>query len=456
MKTTCLTLFLCLCISFSYGQTSYAFFVDDSLMKVKYAKEVDNIKETKIKSFDKKYIKDYKEIYTESFTSIKELIISKESVTDTAINNYLQRIVQEIVQKNKELSNLKLRVIFTRNLWANAYSMGDGTIAVNAGMLFYLKNEAELAFIISHELAHYYLDHSGKAIDKYVTTINSEDYQKELKAIAKKKFGVNKELEKFAKAVVFDSRKHSRTHEAEADYYAFKFLKNSLFNINAITSCLEVLDKIPDSTFFTPLKLDIVFKNEEYPFKKSWIEEESSIFSEVNIKKDTSNKKEVDSLRTHPDCKKRIELLKDSVAKFSKNTLFFITDQTNFNKTKQKFLMEGIEYCFSDNHLSRNLYYALSLLQQQQEKSFAVYSIARCFNVIYDKQKNHHLGEAVDNENKFFNDDYNLLLKMLSKLRLPEIAALNYHFCKSNLTEGFLYKNFEKEWKTAQLNYTKN
>ncbi len=457
MKTTCLTLFLCLSVLLSYGQTSYTFFVDDSLMKVKYAKEVDNIKETKIKSLDKKYLKDYKEIYNESFSNIKELILSKEAITDTAINNYLQRIVQEIIQKNKELSGLKLRVIFTRNLWANAYSMGDGTIAVNAGMLLYLNNEAELAFIISHELAHYYLDHSGKAIDKYVTTINSEEYQKELKAIAKKKFGVNKELDKLSKAVVFDSRKHSRTHESEADYYAFKFLRNSLFNMNGIISCLEVLDKTSDSSFFAPLKLEIVLKNDDYPFKKRWIEEESSIFSEINIKKDTSNKKEIDSLKTHPDCKKRITLLKDSVAKFAKNNQpYFITNQANFNKIKEKFLMEGIEYCYTSNNLSRNLYYALSLLQQQQEKPFAVYSIARCLNILYDKQKNHHLGEAIDDENKFFDADYNLVLKMLSKLRLPEIADLNFNFCKANLSTGLLYKNFEKEWKTAQLNYTSN
>ena len=457
MKTTYLILFLCLIVSFCYGQNSYNFYVDDSLKKVSYAKEVDDLRDLKMKSFEKKYIKDYKDIYSESFTSIKKLILSKETVTDTAINNYLQSIVQEIIQKNKELSSLKLRVFFTRNLWANAYSMGDGTIAINAGIVCYLKNEAELAFILSHELAHYYLDHSGKAIEKYVITVNSEDYQKKLKAISKREYGTNKELDLLVKEVVFDSRKHSRKHESEADYYAFKFLRNTFFNLNAAVSALETLDKISDTTFFSPLKLEIAFNNEAYPFKKSWIEEESSIFSEVNTKKDTSNKKETDSLKTHPDCKKRIALLKDSVIKFEKNSKsYFITNQTNFNKIKEKFLIEAIEYCYTKHNLSENLYYALSLLQEQKEKPFAVYSIARCLNIIYEKQKNHHLGESIDDENRSFDKDYNLLLKMLSKLRLEEIVEINYHFCKANLSTGLLYKNFEKEWKTAQLNYTNN
>jgi Zn-dependent protease with chaperone function len=457
MKTTCLTLFLCLGILLSYGQTSYTFFVDDSLMKVKYAKEVDNIKETKIKSLDKKYIKDYKEIYTESFTNIKELILSKESITDTAINNYLQRIVQEIVQKNKELSNLKLRIIFTRNLCVNAYSMGDGTIAVNAGIIYYLKNEAELAFIISHELAHYYLDHSGKAIEKYVTTINSEDYQKELKAIAKKKFGVNKELDKLAKGVVFNSRKHSRTHEAEADYYAYKFMSNSMFNLNSVITSLQMLDKIEDTSIFKPLKIDVVLNSPEYPFKKKWIQEETSIFSEIKLKKDTSNKNEADSLKTHPDCTKRIALLKDTIAKsVKKSSPYFITNEITFNKIKEKFLMEAVEYCYTNKQLSLNLYLALSMFQDKKETPYAVYSIARCLNVIFEKQKKHTLGNAIHTENKDFEDDYNQLLRMLSSLSLSEIAAINYNFCKTNLSTGLLYKNFDKEWKIAQLNQTNN
>jgi Zn-dependent protease with chaperone function len=454
MRTTCLSLLLCFIVLFTHGQTSYHFYVDDTLIKTAYVKDVDNISQAKINSFEKKLSKDYKEIYNESFASIKKFIASKETVTDTAINNYLQKIVQKIVQNNNELSNLKLRVIFTRSLWANAYSMGDGTIAVNAGILFYLKNEAELAFIISHELAHYYLNHSGKAIDKYVTTINNEEYQKKLKAISKKEYGTNKELDLLVKAVVFDSRKHSRIHEAEADSYAFKFLKNTPYNLNAIISCLQLLDKMEDSTFFKPLKLATVLNNESYPFKTSWIEEESSIFSEINTKKDTANKKDADSLKTHPDCKNRVALLKDSVAKLVNNSkLFFTTNEVNFNKLKEQFLIEGVEYCHTNNSLSKNLYYALSMYQEGKEKAFATFSVARCLNEIYNKQKDHHVGEAVEVENKLFDKDYNLLLKMLSRMRLPEIAALNYHFCKSNLVIGQTYKDFDKEWKTAQLNY---
>lgn len=454
MKYLFLSFLLSALVANSYCQNSYSFFVDDSLKKASLAKEVEDIRIAKIKTFDKQYAKDYKEIYNSSFDDIKKLILSKESVTDTAMSNYLQKIVNQIVQKNPELNSLKLRVIFSRTLWANAYSMGDGTIVVNAGILFYMSNEAELAFILSHELAHYYLDHSGKGIEKYITTINDKEYQKEIKRIAKQEYGVNKQLDKLAKATLFDSRKHSRAYESEADYYAFKFLRNTIFNLGSVITSLSVLDKLEDSTFFKPLNLNTVLNFSDYPIKSKWIENESSIFSEMNTKKEDLKNKEADSLKTHPDCKKRVALLKDSVSKFlNVKKTNYITSEKYFTALKEKFLLEGIEYCYTNENLSRNLYYTLQLLQEKREVPFAVYSISRCLNIMYDKQKNHHLGDIIQDENKLFEKDYNLLLRLLSRISLPELSALTYNFCKANLTSGMQYKNFETEWKTAQKNF---
>jgi Zn-dependent protease with chaperone function len=452
MKSLFYSIFLCITSLLAKGQTSFPFLKDDTLLKSKYSKDVLLLKETLFSSFNKKTEKEYKEIYTTSFKNIQEFITGKASVTEVNVNNYLQLLVREIVQNNKELSKLNLRVLFSRDWWPNAYSMGDGTIAINAGIIVFLQNEAELAFIICHELAHYYLKHSTKSIDKYVQTINSEVFQKELKDISKKEFGVNKALEKLSKGVVFNSRKHSRDNEAEADYYAYKFISKTNFNANGIITCLQLLDKIDDSLLTKPLQINLVLNNSSYPFKKRWIEEESSIFSEMK-NDDVGSKNENDSLKTHPDCTKRIALLKDSISLISNaSKKYFTSSEVDFTKLKNKIFIESIEYCYDNNQFSRNLYYTLLLLQEKKEEPFAIYSIARCFNAIYEKQKNHKLGLAIDVENNQYNSDYNLLLKMLSRLSLPEIAAINYHFCKTNLTAGLTYKGFEQEWQIAQKN----
>ena len=120
---------------------------------------------------------------------------SDRSVTAPEAHGYLQSIVQKIISVNAELAKTDARVVFSRDWWPNAYSMGDGTIAINAGLMVFLHNEAELVFIVSHELAHYYLDHTNKSIKQYVEKVNSEEFQNELKRLAKTEYGVNKQLE---------------------------------------------------------------------------------------------------------------------------------------------------------------------------------------------------------------------------------------------------------------------
>jgi predicted Zn-dependent protease len=77
--------------------------------------------------------------------------------------------------------------------------MGDGTIVINAGLVIFMANEAELVFALCHELAHYYLDHSNKAIKKMVTEYNSDAFKAEIKRLSKEEYGVGHQLESLMK-----------------------------------------------------------------------------------------------------------------------------------------------------------------------------------------------------------------------------------------------------------------
>jgi hypothetical protein len=313
-----------------------------------------------------------------------------------------------------------------------------------------LENEAELVFIVCHELAHYYLDHTAKGIKKYVETVNSDAFQQELKRLAKTEYGANRQLEELSKSFAFGTRRHSRENEAAADRMAFSFMKKTGYDCNAIKTGLELLDKVDDSLLFKPLALQQVFQFNEYPFKKKWVQKESAIFSQLNENDSPLSGKERDSLKTHPDCNKRIALLSDSLESVAGTGEKFLVDEKIFNQLKKDFFIEMTEQCYRDKNLSRNLYYSLLLLQSEQYTPVAVYSVTRCLNQVYDYQKNHQLGTKIDTENKAFPEEYNLLLRMLGRLRLEEIASLNYHFCKKYEPAMQGYADFDKELKKAQ------
>jgi hypothetical protein len=450
-KRTFILLFLyAICLPrIASSQTVYSFQKDDSILKKNYYEQSIQKKELLFASIGKEYARDYKNIYEEQFKEIGKLWQSTRPVTSPEAHTYLQSIVQKIVAVNPELKGTDARVVFSRDWWPNAFSMGEGTIAINAGLVVYMDNEAELVFVLCHELAHYCLEHTPKSIKKYVETINNEEYQAELKRLSKTTYGANQQLEVFAKSMAFNSRRHNRDNEAAADRYAFMFMKKTGYDCSAIRTTLELLDKVDDSLLYNPLDLPQLLNFPEYPFKKKWIQKESAIFAQVD---DNSllSAKEKDSLKTHPDCVKRISLLTDSIQAAGTTSKKFLVNEKLFNQLKRDFFIEMTEECYRSENLSRNLYYSLLQLQSQENTQLAVYSVARCLNELYDKQKNHKLGLTVATESKGYPEDYNLLLRMLDRIRLEELASMNYSFCNKHVPNMEGYAGFEEEMNKAK------
>jgi Zn-dependent protease with chaperone function len=429
-------------------QSGYEFWKDDTVLRRKYHDQSQNKKQQYLTAAGKQYAKDYKEIYDEQFRSMSYLWRSTRTVTAPEAHNYLQFLVQRIIAANPVLKGTDARIVFTRDAWPNAVSMGEGTIVVNAGLMVFLANEAELAFVLCHELAHYYLDHSNQTIRKMVEEVNSDAFKAEMKRLSKQEYGVRQQLETLLKKMAFGSRKHSRDHEAEADRQAFRFMKNTGFDCGGIETCLQMLDRVDDSSLYKPLVPEATFHFDDYPFKKKWTQKQSAIFAQMGADESPLTRQERDSLKTHPDCEVRIRLLSDSV-KLCAGGQKFLVDEALFNKLKKEFLPEMIEQEFRNDNLAGHLYYNALMLQAGDHVPLAVYSISRVLNLIYERQKDHKLGD-IDKENRAYPADYNLLLRMLDRLKLDEIATLNYYFCKKYESQMAGHEAFRLEMQKAQ------
>jgi len=440
-------LFICSAV-FPQLQPVYNFQKDDSSLKKAYYEQALQNKNKLISSLGSEYKKDYQEIYEARFSEVSKLLQSTRAVTDREVHNYLQSILEKITEANPALGAKQIRLLFSRDWWPNAFSMGEGTLIVNAGLMVFLDNEAELVFVICHELAHFYLDHSNKAIKKNVETYNSVAFQNELKRLSKQEYGAVQQADELIKKLEFGNRRHSRENETEADRYAFMFMKNTGFDCNGIKTCLQLLDKVDDSLLYSPIDPEVTFNFGSYPFKKKWIQKESAIFSQMSNDDSPLTKKERDSLRTHPDCAARILHLEDSILR-SRQGEKFIINKRLFEQLKKDFFVEIAEQQFKSNNVSRNLYYSLQMLQSGENASYAMFAIARGLNIIYENQKNHKLGLITDKETRGYPADYNILLRMLDRLRLEEIANINYNFCMGHKAEMSVYAGFNDEFNKA-------
>jgi hypothetical protein len=434
---------------------SHIFWKDDTLLRKKYFEQSMQKKQGLIASVPKQYARDYKEIYDHQFGEIGNLWNTTRAVTAPELNNYLQSIVKKIKDSNPEIQKIDARIVFTRDGWPNAVSMGDGTIAINGGLFLFLSNEAELAFVICHELSHYYLDHTNKSIRKIVELYNSESFKKEVKRLSRQQYGAGREIEELMKKMAFGSRRHSRENETEADMQAFHFFKNTGYDCNAIITCLQLLNEVDDSSTYKPFVPETTFNFDEYPFKKRWIQKESVLFSAMNSDDSSPfTKQEKDSMKTHPDCVARIRFLQDSINKFPPGKQFQI-NENSFYSIKREFFPEITEQEYRNNNLTRNLYYSLLMLQNGDYTSLAVYSVVRDLNILFQQQKDHKLGD-IDKETRVYPADYNLLLRMIDRLRLDELAAINYYTCEKYESQMSGYDGFPEEKRKAQKNFSQS
>lgn len=410
----------------------YTYQKDDTVLKKKWVGSVRQVKASWMEKVSPSLKKDYEHIYKLHFEQIERTISGNGCITAREPHSYLQQILDKIIKANPVLKAEEIRLFFTRDWWPNAYSMGDGSIAINAGLVIHLQNEAELAFVLCHELAHYYKSHTPQSIDNYVKEITSDAFQKKLKELSKQTYGVNTELEKLTRNIVFNNRRHSRNREAEADIQAFAFYKKTGYDSKSIVSVLKLLDTIDQASAFPKLDIQTILNFESYPFKKKWVQEESAIFGQMNNQTAADETKEKDSLKTHPDCDLRIAALKDSVALHTSGTSFLV-DEFYFRTLKEVLLIEMIEHCYQSDNVSRNLYYNLLLLQQQKQVNLAAFLIARDLNQLYEQQKIHKAGLLTDTESKLFNQDYNQLLRFINRVRLDELAQVTRAFCQRYL-----------------------
>ncbi len=98
-----------------------------------------------------------------------EVKASPTLVTDEALNTYVRKIVCELAGEYCA----SLRVYIVDEPSSNAMTAPNGMVIVWTGLLLRCQNEAELAFVLGHEITHYLKRHSLLNLQKEIHTKGS-------------------------------------------------------------------------------------------------------------------------------------------------------------------------------------------------------------------------------------------------------------------------------------------
>ncbi len=99
-------------------------------------------------------------VFTEGTTVVNRCKL----VTDPAVKNYVSRLGQSLlpaaIPDSLRASGIQFFVIEDPEI--NAFALSDGRVFVNTGLLGAVQNEAQLAFVLSHETAHVLQVHTSQ------------------------------------------------------------------------------------------------------------------------------------------------------------------------------------------------------------------------------------------------------------------------------------------------------
>lgn len=184
-------------------------------------------------------------------TPQQELAIGKEQylpsqqmqggayVTDVQLSRYVDQVGQRLGRASGV--PLPYEFVVLNNSVPNAWALPGGKIAVNRGLLTALDNEAELAAVLGHEVAHAAARHGAQGMNRNVLIQTA--------VLAGAVFAGGSD---YGNAVVgagqlgaqLITQKYGRDAEREADYYGTEFLQRAGYDPSAAVTLQETFVKL--------------------------------------------------------------------------------------------------------------------------------------------------------------------------------------------------------------------
>lgn len=288
-----------------------------------------------------------KEYYALSNYAFQEAMQNGKIYFNDEFSAYLGKIVDHLLKDDPQLRKA-IRVYATRLPSPNATAWRNGVILFNLSLFSYLESEAEIAFVLAHEISHVKEQHTLLRFKKTVE-IGASVYDN------------SESIED-----LFELLRFSRDHELEADNLAFSLMKNSGYALDGARQALihlkesnnrEVVFKrdltklfqVPDSV----IKFDVYCDSLDFLAKEDTLEYN-------------------DSLSTHPDIDKRISLIeKELVDKTdSLNRKLFVEPEDTFQKLQEMVYFEQMHNYYNRGSYISVLYGALSMAEYYPDNQY--------------------------------------------------------------------------------------
>jgi hypothetical protein len=249
-----------------------------------------------------------------------------------------------VLKQDPELRG-QLRFYTLKSTVPNAFSTAQGIIFVTTGLLAQVENEAQLAFILCHEIAHYNLKH---------TYIHFKSEKNAVDLNGNRKGSFEETLKKL--------NSYSKAHELEADKQGFElFSKTNYSQTEAVKSF--------DMTLYSYLPFDEIEWNPSY-FEDSFFVMPKR-FHLNEVKEISADEDENDDNSTHPNLLKRKDALLELIDTLPSSSHLFLTTEGDFETIQHQVRIEIAYGYIIQTAYEKAFYHAYLLEKKYQDYAFA-------------------------------------------------------------------------------------
>ena len=360
-------------------------------------------------------------IYSSNYF-LRDLLLSGDILINDPLTKYVNKVADELLKNEPDLRK-KIQIYVTKSSDVNAHAFDKGFIFINVGLLAQLENEAQLAFILSHEISHIVKKHSVNQfienikLDKGTSSYETGSY--EARNMAKYRF--------------------SKENESEADIEGLARIKNTKYGIKTLNGAFDVMQ-------YSYLPFELI------EFKKSFFEDEYLVLPDTVFLKKTSEIKSNDDYddtkSTHPNIRKRRAAIEaDLVVEDEATRKKYLVSEDEFKKSREIARFESCRLFLIERDYINAIYAAYILLQKYPDNVYLKKTVAKSlYNIAISKSSTKRYDSkhiySVDNNqtlssNRYYITDYEKiegasqrLYYMLDNLDAKELTtiALSYSY----------------------------
>jgi predicted Zn-dependent protease len=266
--------------------------------------------------------------------SIDEMLHSGRVIYGDEITLYLNSVAQKLLKDDATLQK-ELRFYTLKSNVSNAFSTDQGIVFVTTGLISQLTNEAQLAYVLAHEISHYTEKHVVETFD-WKTKTDRRD----------------RTIEKLSQ--------YSKEKEFDADKIGLKMFHAAGYSKDEILPTFDVLmfsylpfDEVAISkTYFNSANMYVpenMFSTEKYPIK--------------------AMENEDDSKSSHPNIQKRKEAVTKEISSFNNwGKTVYVLGEEKFKYIRKIARFESIRNDVIDANYADAIY-SIFLLEREYPNS---------------------------------------------------------------------------------------